>query len=122
MKYMKKIVVILLLLVGAIAYAETFYPKSATIRDSQGTFTSHSFDSPAMNVTDYKSSVLINWGGNQAILNQNRVSPHTYEISQNIQGIQLIITAYRSSQSSKIYLVTVQQKTNTGSVTINFKP
>lgn len=119
---MKKIVAILFLLVGAIAHAETFYPRSATIRDSQGTFTSQSFDSPAMSVNDYKSNVSISWGGNQVILNKTKVDPYTYEMSQNIQGMQLTITAYRSSQSSKIYLVTVLQKTSEGSITINFKP
>ena len=105
-----------------VATADIFYPQEATISDAQGSFTSKSFDSPTMSVIDNGSSVNINWGGNSAKLYTNRESPNTYEVTQTYKGQTIKIIAYRSSQSAKIYLVTVFQKSSEGSVKINFKP
>lgn len=119
---MKNLLVLLLAFFYTVASAEVFYPKEATISDAQGTFTSQSFDSPAINVSDNGSSVAINWGGNSATLYQNRESPNTYEVTQSFQGQTIKIFAYRSSQSGKLYLVTVSQKSTNESITIKFKP
>ncbi len=119
---MKFLVTILPCIVSNMAYAEMFYPKSATINDAQGTFTSQSFDSPAMNEQDAGTHISINWGGNNAILYQLRENKYTYETSQSYQGQQITITAYRSTQSYKIYLVSVTQRFNGSSIIINFKP
>lgn len=104
------------------ASAEIFYPKEATISDAQGSFTSQSFDSPAMSVADKGSSVSVNWGGSAFNLYPNRESPSTYEAIYNYQGQYIKILAYRSTKSSKIYLITIMMQSNGATSKINFKP
>lgn len=104
-------------------FAQTsFKPTSATINDSQGSYTSQHFDCGNMIVTDNQDSVQISIGGNRMTLYSNRYNKDTY-ICTMIQGnIEVKTVAYRSSNSNKIYLVIMTTKNGNESVTINFKP
>lgn len=99
----------------------TFRPVSATISDSEGTFTSSEFDCPDMVVYDNGSSVELSWGGEHIPL-YGGDSPGTYIASQSKAGTMMKFVAYRSSNTGKIYLVINTTTGNGQSVEIKFKP
>lgn len=103
----------------------TFQPKNAIIVDSDGSHTFESFDSPNMNVTDNGSSVKVAWGGTEVILKTTTSNNDTYYCEGETSKGKIAVTAYRSSRSGEIYLVTVQMPNpspNVNFITINFKP
>jgi hypothetical protein len=112
---------IILCAVYAIAFCQTtFRPVKATISDSQGTFTSQSFDCPNMTVYDKGSSVQLSWGGENIPLYKGS-SPDTYVASQTKSGVTMKFVAYRSSSTRKIYLIICTTIGNGKTVEINFK-
>ena len=100
----------------------TFRPVKATITDSQGTFSSSTFDCPNMIVYDKENSVQLSWGGENIPLNRDRYSPDTYSASQSKSGVTMKFVAYRSSSTGKIYLVICTTSKRNQKVEINFKP
>lgn len=101
----------------------TFKPVQATITDSQGRFTSQSFDCPNMIVNDKGSYVLLSWGGENIPLNKDSKSPDIYVASQtSSSGITMKFAAYRSSATRKIYLVICTTTNGSQKVEIDFKP
>lgn len=99
----------------------TFRPVKATITDSQGTFSSTSFNCPNMVVYDKGNIVQLSWGGENIPLSKSS-SPDTYFVSQTKSGTTMKFVAYRSSSSGQIYLVICTTKSNGKSVDIHFKP
>lgn len=104
------------------AQALIFKPTSATINDSQGSYTSEHFDSSIMLVTDNRTSVSIAIAGDKMTLYPNQYNKDTYTAIARQGNIELKIVAYRSSNSNNIFLVTMTTKNGNQSVTINFKP
>ena len=103
----------------------TFYPKNTTIVDSGESYTFDSYDCPNMNVTDNGSSVKVAWGGTEVILKTTTSNSDTYYCEGETSKGKIAVTAYRSSRSGEIYLVTVQMPNpspNVNFITINFKP
>ena len=103
----------------------TFLLENATIVDLEGSHTFESFDSPNMNVTDNGSSVKVAWGGTEVILKTTTSNSDTYYCEGETSKGKIAVTAYRSSRSGEIYLVTVQMPNpspNVNFITINFKP
>lgn len=105
-----------------LAQALIFKPTSATINDSQGSYTSEQFDCSVMLVTDNKPSVSIAIAGDKMTLYPNQYNKDTYIAIAHQGNIELKIVAYRSSNSNNIFLVTMTTKNENKSVTINFKP
>lgn len=105
-----------------IAQTMLFKPTSATINDSQGSYTSEHFDCSNMSVTDNKTSVSIAIAGDKMTLYPNQYNKDTYIAIARQGNIELKIVAYRSSNSNNIFLVTMTTKNGKQSVTINFKP
>lgn len=105
-----------------IAQTMLFKPTSATINDSQGSYTSEHFDCSNMLVTDNKTSVSIAIAGDKMTLYPNQYNKDTYTAIARQGNIELKIVAYRSSNSNNIFLVTMTTKNEDQSVTINFKP
>lgn len=105
-----------------IAQTMLFKPTSATINDSQGSYTSEHFDCSNMSVTDNKTSVSIAIAGDKMTLYPNQYNKDTYIAIAHQGNIELKIVAYRSSNSNNIFLVTMTTKNGNQSVTINFKP
>lgn len=105
-----------------IAQTMLFKPTSATINDSQGSYTSEHFDCSNMLVTDNKTSVSIAIAGDKMTLYPNQYNKDTYTAIARQGNIELKIVAYRSSDSNNIFLVTMTTKNEDQSVTINFKP
>lgn len=105
-----------------IAQTMLFKPTSATINDSQGSYTSEHFDCSNMLVTDNKTSVSIAIAGDKMTLYPNQYNKDTYTAIAHQGNIELKIVAYRSSNSNNIFLVTTTTKNGNQSVTINFKP
>lgn len=105
-----------------IAQTMLFKPTSATINDSQGSYTSEHFDCSNMLVTDNKTSVSIAIAGDKMTLYPNQYNKDTYTAIARQGNIELKIVAYRSSNSNNIFLVTTTTKNGNQSVTINFKP
>ena len=103
------------------ATRSTFRPVSATISDSEGTFTSSDFDCPNMIVYDEGNSVQLSWGGETIPLNEAG-SPDTYVASQTKSGTTMKFVGYRSSSSGRIYLVICTTIDTERTVEINFKP
>jgi hypothetical protein len=120
---MKKLALLLLLItISIVSYSQTtFRPVKATISDSEGTFSSSSFNCPNMIVYDKGHTVLLTWGGESISLNKSN-SPDTYVASQSKSGTIIRFVAYRSSSTKRIYLVICTTKSNGQSVVINFKP
>ena len=104
------------------AQALIFKPTSATINDSQGSYTSEHFDCSVMLVTDNRTSVSIAIAGDKMTLYTNQYNKDTYIAIARQGNIELKIVAYRSSNSNNIFLVTMTTKNGNQSVTINFKP
>ena len=104
------------------AQALIFKPTSATINDSQGSYTSEHFDCSVMLVTDNRTSVSIAIAGDKTTLYPNQYNKDTYIAIARQGNIELKIVAYRSSNSNNIFLVTMTTKNGNQSVTINFKP
>lgn len=104
------------------AQALIFKPTSATINDSQGSYTSEHFDCSVMLVTDNRTSVSIAIAGDKMTLYPNQYNKDTYIAIVRQGNIELKIVAYRSSNSNNIFLVTMTTKNGNQSVTINFKP
>ena len=104
------------------AQALIFKPPSATINDSQGSYTSEHFDCSVMLVTDNRTSVSIAIAGDKMTLYPNQYNKDTYIAIARQGNIELKIVAYRSSNSNNIFLVTMTTKNGNQSVTINFKP
>lgn len=104
------------------AQALIFKPTSATINDSQGSYTSEHFDCSVMLVTDNRTSVSIAVAGDKMTLYPNQYNKDTYIAIARQGNIELKIVAYRSSNSNNIFLVTMTTKNGNQSVTINFKP
>ena len=104
------------------AQALIFKPTSATINDSQGSYTSEHFDRSVMLVTDNRTSVSIAIAGDKMTLYPNQYNKDTYIAIARQGNIELKIVAYRSSNSNNIFLVTMTTKNGNQSVTINFKP
>ena len=104
------------------AQALIFKPTSATINDSQGSYTSEHFDCSVMLVTDNRTSVSIAMAGDKMTLYPNQYNKDTYIAIARQGNIELKIVAYRSSNSNNIFLVTMTTKNGNQSVTINFKP
>ena len=104
------------------AQALIFKPTSATINDSQGSYTSEHFDCSVMLVTDNRTSVSISIAGDKMTLYPNQYNKDTYIAIARQGNIELKIVAYRSSNSNNIFLVTMTTKNGNQSVTINFKP
>ncbi len=119
---MKRLSLLLLLAAfSVVAFCQTtFRPIKATITDSQGTFSSTSFNCPNMIVYDKGSSVLLSWGGENIPLSKSS-SPDTYIASQTKSGTTMKFVAYRSSSTGRIYLVICTTKSNGKSVDIHFK-
>lgn len=105
-----------------IAQTMLFKPTSATINDSQGSYTSEHFDCSNMLVTDNRTSVSIAIAGDKMTLYPNQYNKDTYIAIARQGNIELKIVAYRSSNSNNIFLVTMTTKIGNQSVTINFKP
>lgn len=108
--------------VSIFAQTMVFKPTSATINDSQGSYTSEHFDCSIMFVTDNKTSVSIAIAGDKMTLYPNQYNKDTYIAIARQGNIELKIVAYRSSNSNNIFLVTMITKNGNKSVTINFKP
>ncbi|KAA4196496.1 hypothetical protein F3D20_27445 [Bacteroides ovatus] len=104
------------------AQALIFKPTSATINDSQGSYTSEHFDCSVILVTDNRTSVSIAIAGDKMTLYPNQYNKDTYIAIARQGNIELKIVAYRSSNSNNIFLVTMTTKNGNQSVTINFKP
>lgn len=104
------------------AQALIFKPTSATINDSQGSYTSEHFDCSVMLVTDNRTSVSIAIAGDKMTLYPNQYNKDTYIAIARQGNNELKIVAYRSSNSNNIFLVTMTTKNGNQSVTINFKP
>lgn len=104
------------------AQALIFKPTSATINDSQGSYTSEHFNCSVMLVTDNRTSVSIAIAGDKMTLYPNQYNKDTYIAIARQGNIELKIVAYRSSNSNNIFLVTMTTKNGNQSVTINFKP
>lgn len=104
------------------AQALIFKPTSATINDSQGSYTSEHFDCSVMLVTDNRTSVSIAIAGDKMTLYPNQYNKDTYIAIARQGNIEFKIVAYRSSNSNNIFLVTMTTKNGNQSVTINFKP
>lgn len=100
---------------------QTFKPIKATITDSQGSFTSSTFDCPNMIVVDKGNAIQISWGGENNSLSKSN-SPGTYVASQAKPNTTMKFVAYRSSSSGTIYLVICTTRSNGKSVDIHFKP
>ena len=124
---MKKRIILFLLIqicytTFTFAQAIMFKPTSATINDSQGSYTSDRFDCSNMLVTDNKTSVSIAIAGDNMTLYPNQYNKDTYIAVARQGNIELKIVAYRSSNSNNIFLVVMTTKNGNKSVTINFKP
>ena len=123
---MKRLVLFLLLQtccsIFMFAQSLVFKPTSATINDSQGSYTSDRFDCSNMVVTDNKTSVSIAIAGDKMTLYPNQYNKDTYIAVARQGNIELKIVAYRSSDSNNIFLVVMTTKNGNKSVTINFKP
>lgn len=123
---MKRLILFLLMqtycTIAIFAQTLTFKPMSATINDSQGSYTSEHFDCSNMLVTDNKTSVSIAIAGDKMTLYPNQYNKDTYIAVARQGNIELKIVAYRSSNSNNIFLVTMITKNGSKSVTINFKP
>ena len=104
------------------AQALIFKPTSATINDSQGSYTSEHFDCSVMLVTDNRTSVSIAIAGDKMTLYPNQYNKDTYIAIARQGNIELKIVAYRSSNSNNIFLGTMTTINGNQSVTINFKP
>ncbi len=122
---MKHIIFILCIFASICASAQTlFKPKSATIQDAQGSYTSQSFDCGNMVVNDYSSLIKVSVSGDTYTLNRSATNNDTYLFSQHKGNNKVELVAYRSSSSKKIYLVTLKIKwlNENRSITISFKP
>ena len=108
--------------ISIVAFSQTtFKPVKATITDSEGSFTSSSFDCPNMVVVDKGNIVQLIWGGENIPLYASN-SPGTYIASQTKSGVTMRFVVYRSSSTGRIYLVICTTKGNGKSVDIHFKP
>ncbi|WP_455587561.1 hypothetical protein [Bacteroides sp.] len=122
---MKRLLLILLLqsLYIAATFAQvTFKPTSATIKDSQGTYTSNQFDCGNMVVTDNGNSIQISLAGDKMILYPTLNNSDTYTSTIQQGNITIKTVAFRSSNLHNIYLVTITSKKENGTITIYFKP
>ena len=102
-----------------------FKPQNAIVVDAEGSHNFTSYDCPNMNVEDKKATVDIAWGGDKVTLHRSSYNEDTYTATGNSSRGKVTVTAYRSSASGKIYLVTVAMPNPTPDVkqiTINFKP
>lgn len=102
-----------------------FTPKNALITDDNGIHQSNSFDCVNMSVEDYGNNINISCGGDKAVLKKSINNEDTYIATGTISHRNINITAFRSSTSGKIYLVTVKMSNPTPdikSITIFFKP
>lgn len=100
-----------------------FRPGNASIVDNTGTHDFTKYNCPSMYVTDYKKSVTISWGGD--VVSLPKVSGNTYRMTGSSSKGNLTLTAYRSSQTGRIYLVTAFMRnpsSEVSQITINFKP
>lgn len=100
-----------------------FRPGNASIVDGTGTHDYTNYNCPSMYVTDYNNSVKISWGGDDVTL--PKVSGNTYRMTGSSSKGNLTLTAYRSSQTGKIYLVTAFMRNpalGISQITISFKP
>ena len=120
---MRKLFFLLLLsVVTVVALSQTiFRPIKATLSDSQGTFSSSTFNCPNMYVYDRNGKVQLSWGGENIPLMKSS-SPDTYIASQSKSGTTVRFAAYRSSVYRKIYLVICTMRSRNQSLDINFKP
>lgn len=118
----KFLFVIVQFAISVVAFCQTtFRPVKATMTDSQGSFSSTTFDCPNMVVYDKGNMVQLSWGGENIPLYKGS-SPDTYIASQSKSGTTMKFVAYRSSSTRKIYLVICTTMSNGKSVEINFKP
>ena len=119
---MKKLIALYLILLPLWAFAQqTFVPVSATMTDAEGSYTSKNFDAPNLQFWDNQSSITVKWGGDRLSLQKVGSANDTYSTTVSTNGMSLTVSAYRSSNSGKIYLIMVKRKSREGSVTINFK-
>lgn len=117
---MKYLALLLICLFGInVSYAQvTFKPVSATMTDSQGTYTSTNFETTGMMVTDYANSVKIFWGGSTVTLSPS--GNGVYSTSATVRGMKISLTAYRSN--GKSYQVITRHTQSNQSVSITFIP
>lgn len=99
-----------------------FKPISATINDSQGSYTSEQFDCPNMLVNDNNTTVDIAIAGDKITLYPNQYNKDTYMSVVQQGDTEVKAVAYRSSSANKIYLVVITTRKGNKTVTINFKP
>lgn len=124
---MKKLSIFILMLFSCttLMFAQTvtmvFKPTSATINDSQGSYTSQQFDCPNMLVNDNQTSVQIAIAGDIMNLYPTQYNKDTYINVVNHKNVEVKAVAYRSNNSNKIYLVVITTKNGNKSVVINFK-
>ena len=119
---MKKLIALYLILVPLWAFSQqTFVPISATMTDAEGSYTSENFDAPSLQFWDNQSSITVKWGGDRLSLQKVGSANGTYRTTASANGMSLTVSAYRSSNTGKIYLITVKRKSREGSVTNNFK-
>ena len=122
---MKRLVSILLLqtlCIVAMFAQVSFKPTSATINDNQGSYTSQYFDCGNMVVTDNKNSILISLAGNRITLYPDEYNKDTYMHVTRQGNTEVKAFAFRSSNSSHIYLITITTKENERSIQISFSP
>ena len=107
---------------GSNSSVVTFKPVSATLTDSQGSFTSQNFNCGNLYLVDKGNSLDITIAGDKFSLYSIGYSNDTYQFqaSQSNQSIKFV--AYRSSSTNKIYLVVSTTIMNGQKVVINFKP
>ena len=107
---------------GSNSSVVTFKPVSATLTDSQGSFTSQNFNCGNLYLVDNRTSLDITIAGDKFTLYPMTFSPDTYQFEASRSSQTIKFVAYRSSSSDKIYLVISTTIINGQKVVINFKP
>lgn len=100
----------------------TFRPVSATLTDSQGSFTSQNFNCGNLYLVDKRNSLEVTIAGDKFTLYPNVFSPDTYQFEASRSNQTIKFVAHRSSSTDKIYLVVSTTIMNGQKVVINFKP
>ena len=100
----------------------TFKPVSATLTDSEGSYTSHNFNCGNLYLVDKSNSLEITIAGDKFTLYPNVFSPDTYQFEASRSNQTIKFVGHRSSSTDKIYLVVSTTIMNEQKVVINFKP
>lgn len=123
---MNRLIIIFLSFICCIncLFAQTmvFKPTSATIKDSQGSYTSQQFDCTSMLIEDNQTSVQVAIAGDKITLYPSKYNKDTYMTVVNQGSVEVTVVAFRSSSTKKIFLVTTTTRNGNKSVTIKFKP